>query len=1131
MDIYEVYALINKIFRSSFLIGFIILYLGEWLNRNKRAHYTSSKIINLIRKKKRYRKRKRIKFIMSKATIIFVISILNDFKYNGEHESDLLDYKRTKNFFDSKFFSLCNRAKSSFLTSQFRNKSLSKLKIRNSNSFFRILLLLSGDIEVNPGPFQYSSNNQKGMPNTSINGSGTKEFEVLNKRGLHFIHININSILPKIEELRHICNSTKISIIGISETKLDNSITSEEISITGYDILRTDRNRNGGGVLAYVRTDLSFKVREDYNFNNEMIFFDIFLPHSKPILIGIIYRPPTDTEFVDNLDKYIEKCDSFNDQEVYIMGDFNINVDTEITNDNYYRSKYIDFYQSHGLSQIITSPTHITKTSSSLIDHILTNSTDRISQSGVIETTFSDHFTIYCSRKITRLRHNKHKTIKIRSMKNYNKKAYLEELKTINIPKQNPTNSIDEIYDDFIKQLSLIIDGTAPQREIRIKNNTPDWFDAEILNAIIERDKLHRLFKRTRSTHDATQYRLARNKVHNLINNKKQNFVQNAIDKHKRDPKKLWKIIKNLGFPSTSKNSAKINLKINDKIVSDPKTIANHFNTFYSKMANNLVEKLPSPSNKFGEEATAEYYKNSNVNDSAFSFKSVEETEVFNILQNINNAKAAGFDNIPGILLKDGACILCKPITYLVNLSISSNSFPKNCKIAKIKPIYKKGSKLEAVNYRPISLLPLISKVFEKVIHDQLQVYMNNFNLIYKFQSGFRPNFSTDSCLSYLHDNILKGFDKGEYTGMVLIDLQKAFDTIDHRILINKLKHIGMSKDATEWIKSYLKNRLTYVDIENQKSSYKNVTCGVPQGSVLGPLLFLIYVNDMPQSVDCQLILYADDSCLSVTHKDVTYIEQVLNKNLSCLCDWLIDNKLSIHLGKTESILFGTRNKLKKSSILNINYKSEKIVQKQKVKYLGITLDDNLSGKSMVHQVTTKINNKIRFLYRKQKFFNKDIRRMIMNAMIQPHYDYACNSWYPLLTQNFKNKLQVSQNRCIRFCLMLNNRDRIDKTRFEEINWLPVHKRVEQCFATVVYKYLHNGVPQYINDIFSLKNKKYNTRNSDMLTRPLCKTSSGQKAISFLAPKIWADIPMAVKSKQSLDSFKHEFKKDFFWNT
>ena len=283
----------------------------------------------------------------------------------------------------------------------------------------------------------------------------------------------------------------------------------------------------------------------------------------------------------------------------------------------------------------------------------------------------------------------------------------------------------------------------------------------------------------------------------------------------------------------------------------------------------------------------------------------------------------------------------------------------------------------------------------------------------------------------------------------------------------------------------------------------------------------------MSQAVTCDLLLYADDSCLTVTHKEVKYIEETLNNNLSSLCDWLIDNKLSIHLGKTESILFGTRNKLKMPNSLNIKYGTHEIEQKQKVKYLGVTLDDSLTGKSMVESILSKINNKLKFLYRKQKFLNKDIRRLLCNSLIQPHYDFACCSWYPLLTQNLKQKLQISQNKCIRYCLNLSHRDRIDSFRFQEINWLPVNKRVEQCICMLIYKYLHNNVPKYIEDIFTVKVTKYNTRNPYMLTRPLCKTSNGQKAISYQGPKIWADIPNDIKQKANVTSFKHEFKSYF----
>ena len=236
------------------------------------------------------------------------------------------------------------------------------------------------------------------------------------------------------------------------------------------------------------------------------------------------------------------------------------------------------------------------------------------------------------------------------------------------------------------------------------------------------------------------------------------------------------------------------------------------------------------------------------------------EDIVLKLLKNIDISKAAGVDNLPGRFLKDGAVILAKPVAKIFNLSIKSKIFPDPCKLAKLKPIFKKGSRMDPSNYRPISLLPLISKIFEKIVHDQMIDYLAQYNILYKYQSGFRTKHSTDLCLSYLNDKILKGFDNGLFTGMILIDLQKAFDTIDHNILLEKLKAIGFCDDTVNWFHSYLTDRAFLVSIENKYSSISKILCGVPQGSILSPLLFLIYINDMKQAVSSDLLLYADDS-------------------------------------------------------------------------------------------------------------------------------------------------------------------------------------------------------------------------------------------------------------------------------
>ena len=313
-------------------------------------------------------------------------------------------------------------------------------------------------------------------------------------------------------------------------------------------------------------------------------------------------------------------------------------------------------------------------------------------------------------------------------------------------------------------------------------------------------------------------------------------------------------------------------------------------------------------------------------------------------------------------------------------------------------------------------MLPLISKIIEEVIHDQTQKYLDDHYIQYRYQSGFRKSYSTDSFLSYLNNKIATGFESGLYTGIILIDLQKAFDTINHDILISKMKHLGFSKE-TLWFKSYLSNGKFKVHINKTFSESGNLLCGVPQGSILGPLLFVLYINDMPQAINCELLLYADDTCLIFQHKDIHEIEIVLNKNLSTLCDWFADNKLSIHFGedKTKSILFSSKHKLKNSKPLNIQYKGINIKQYSKVTYLGCIFDETLSGDSMALHVINKVNSRLKFLYRQNKFLSTPLRRLLCNAMIQPFSDYACNAWYPNLNKKLKTRLQAAQNKCIRF--------------------------------------------------------------------------------------------------------------------
>ena len=798
-------------------------------------------------------------------------------------------------------------------------------------------------------------------------------------------------------------------------------------------------------------------------------------------------------------------------------------------------SKYKDFCQKFSLKEVIQEPTRVTSTTSSLLDHILTNSDWKISQKGVIDVGLSDHQLIYCTRKIVRTKTNMHKQIRVRSLKNYTSELLIKELSKIDFPDYSIFSNTNVAYNDLVKKILNIIDKIAPYKELRVKNNTQDWFDEEIADTIKIRDKHLKRFKSTKLNIDEQLYKEAKCKALKLIKEKKRQFYKEKLKQNIGKPKELWKALKSLGLPSKKGSVSNICLKKNDKISFDDKTNANTFKDFYSNLASDLVDKLPPPSNRFGMTSVRKYYQNiSYLIPSKFNFSNVTEDLVLKLLNKMDTDKAAGIDNLSGKFLKDGAIILAKPISEICNLSIKYSIFPTDCQIAKLKPLFKKGSTTHPKNYRPISLLPLISKIIEKVIHDQTQDFLNNNQIFFKFQSGFRKNYSTDSCLSYLNNKIATGFESGLHTGMILIDLQKAFDTINHEILINKMEFLGFSKGVVLWFKSYLSKRKFKVNLNQTFSKPGNLLCGVPQGSILGPLLFLLYINDMPQSVNCELLLYADDTCLIFQHCDIKEIETQLNRDFSSICDWFVDNKLSIHFGedKTKSILFCSKHKIKKASPLNIQYKDIKIKQYSKVTYLGCILDETLSGESMATHVINKVNSRLRFLYRQNKFLDIPLRRLLCNAMIQPFFDYACNAWYPNLNAGLKKRLQTAQNKCIRFCLKLGDRTSIKINEFEKLNWLPIQERVNQCTLSCVYKFQTKDAPDYMNELFS--HAEYNgipTRHSyQKLKLPRRKTNQGLRALSYIGPSLWNNLDNSLKKSPSLNAFKHNIKHQFFKN-
>ena len=366
---------------------------------------------------------------------------------------------------------------------------------------------------------------------------------------------------------------------------------------------------------------------------------------------------------------------------------------------------------------------------------------------------------------------------------------------------------------------------------------------------------------------------------------------------------------------------------------------------------------------------------------------------------------------------------------------------------------------------------------------------------------------------------------------MVLLDLQKAFDTVDHDILLMKLGALGLQSQSVDWFRrSYLSHRKQVVEVGGTQSEPADIQCGVPQGSILGPLLFLIYVNDITSSVNCKLLLYADDSALIVADKSPEVIQHRLSTELNSIREWLIDNKLSLHLGETESILFASKRRLTKSESIQVQCDDKVLECKSHVKYLGLTLDQSLDGESIVDQIVKKSNAKLKFLYRQANSVGRETKKLLVAALIQCHYDYACTAWYSGLTKKFKQKLQVSQNKIIRFLLNAPVRTHIGAEEFKQVNMLPVHMRVTQLKLNLMFKILHGNAPIFLSNQFSFVRNSHSVNTRSSVNSLLVPRTGPYGASSFISTgsKAFNALPSQIQSMGSLVSFKSAVKSHFF---
>ena len=592
------------------------------------------------------------------------------------------------------------------------------------------------------------------------------------------------------------------------------------------------------------------------------------------------------------------------------------------------------------------------------------------------------------------------------------------------------------------------------------------------------------------------------------------------------DPKKLWSHLKTLGYSSKPNSKGKIVLEIDGELCYDTLSVCEHINKFFTTVASVLVSKLPTALNQYGTASSSfiQFYRNKGVSSGEFKIKPIDEDFILKELCSLNVSKGAGLDELSPRFLKDGAAQITPLITFIINLSITTETVPEDFKTARITPLYKKKSKLDVGNYRPVSVLNCVSKILEKSVYVQIDDYLSRNNLIYQYQSGFRSGYSTETCLIYLTDFVKHQISQGNYVGMMLLDVQKAFDSVNHDILCDKLEAMGISSG---WFRSYLFNRKQLVCIDGIKSSLQTITCGVPQGSLLGPLLYLCYSNDMELSVQNKLLLYADDSVIIAYDRDPKVVADMLGSDLTSCNQWLVDNKLSLHVGKTECILFGTRAKLNKVSDFSVAYGDQVIKSQDSINYLGVSLDSTLSGENMVNSVIKKVVSRLKFLFRHAHILNQTLRKNLSSALIQCHMDYCCTSWYSGLNQKYKHKLQTAQNKIARYILSLSCRDHIGQTELNLLKLLKFNDRVKQLRLNHVYNIFNAQGATYLRQNFTRSSEAHSHRTRSSDSGFIVPRVAGIASTTFYYNAIldWNALPPRIKGLPTKLAFKQNVKQ------